>query len=62
MEEQECELTPILGEKTKHDEDQASQESGNEKLQESVKGIICAFIWAFLCASSRISVQAIENR
>ena len=55
---EQLELTPILGD----EENKSSQERGNHKLRDTVKGIGCAFPWAFLVAVSRICVQALENR
>ncbi len=56
------ELVPILGERTNDEEKQQRQENNNQKMSQIVKGIVFAFIWAFLCAVSRICVQALENR
>ncbi len=62
-EEDEFELTPILGDqKTGDEENGPSQENDKNKLKNTVKGIAGAFLWGFSCAVSEICVQALENR
>ncbi len=36
--------------------------SKGSRLEKTVKGLVCAFLWPFLLALARICVQALENR
>ncbi len=40
----------------------SSENEPSHKTGNIAKGIVCAFLWAFLQALSRICVQGLENR